>query len=231
MTAEGLGRLKHLPRFSLVARIVLVLLCVLPSWTGPFTRFERRLESPGWWLFCGITAIVFAVTARRRLTRLASGLVVAACIATAGIKAQYLFPMQNRVEALEFQDVPLRHVLAELSQQRDERPWYRFVILDESLRDTRLTVSVRDGDSLQTALDSIARVTGAEYDWSWFSSCGHSYPPTTVRITFRGQGEASPKGVWELVNQRVWLRDNRGSLLTDNNGVSFADAEKVLKER
>jgi hypothetical protein len=230
MTSDRLTALKQNLRWSHVIHILLVLLCVLPSWTGPFTRFETRLKSPVWWMFCTITAIVFLVAARQRKTRIVFGVAVAGCLAMAGTTALYFFPMRYRVETLEFQETPVRHVLAALSQQRTERPWYRFVIDDELTRDTCITVSIRDGDSLQNALDQIASAADAEHHWTWFSSCGHTSPPSTVLITLRGNGEPSMKGVWELVNNRVWLRDNGGMLITDNSGVSFDDAEAMLTE-
>ena len=220
---------QHL-RWSHVLRILLVLLCVLPSWTGPFTRFETRLKSPAWWVFCTITAIVFFIFARRRTARIVFGVAAAGCLAFSGMTARYFFPMRFRVDAFDFQNAPVRQVLAELSLQREEQPWLRFVIVDEQTRDTPITVAIRDGESLQSVLDQIASAAGAEHDWTWFSSCGNTFPPSTVRITLQGSDEPSRKAVWELVNNRVWLRDRCGNLLTDNNGVSFNVAEAMLSE-
>lgn len=210
--------IKSLSR-STVVRIVAVLLGVMvapaPSLAGPWQRFE----SPIWWCVCAMVAIVFLVTASSNGPRIGFFCAMFACLGIAGWKAIYFFPLHQPVEPAEFVDTPLPEVLHALSQERKLKPYRRFLIEDHVTLNSRITVTIPEGARLGESLAQIAKAANCNYRWTWYSWCGNTFPPTTIRVVFYSEVNRETRGVWELDRNRLWLRDEHGTLFTDRNGV------------
>ena len=208
------------PNRPVVAKSVRIAVCFLCAVPYPFLPFSysARLESPTWWGLCAVGSLMWLATAASLRARGAFAFAAVSCFAMAGLRESYFFPLHQRVDGVAFTDAPLPEVLRTISQQRQSQPYRRFVICDEENLKAKLSVTIPQRSTLGESLDMIANAAGCKYEWHWWSWCGNSYPPTTIKIYFYAPDKTMKrKGVWEIDRDRLLRRDENGEeMLVDD---------------
>jgi hypothetical protein len=104
------------------------------------------------------------------------------------VKLPMLFPLSTRLPGRTFHNASLAEVLQYISEQRHERPYWRFQVYDEQAVNIPFGMTIPDGCTLREALDSVSRRINCTCDWYW-SRGGDSYSrPIHATFLLRRKG-------------------------------------------
>jgi hypothetical protein len=176
---------------------VILVLGFLPHWT---------FQHAAMFWSGAIILLIFALISRSKAGRIVCVVLALACSAAAAREYADAYPLWVRVAGGQFRAVPLSSLLIQLAKQRQQRPYWTFIVCDKQLAGSTISVDIPDRCTLQEALEVVSRSLHCQWNWQW-----HGGEPTPLCVIFSiGRlGEKAPS----------W--GDQGYLVVDRKGILF----------